>query len=92
MKYFDEKIVNHEETFLKFKNLYENMQRQHLNCNSPFIENNYSSHTSKNSNEFSKGEKKMGKLKENVITARSMLKAVKLYFINTRIQICYTFA
>jgi hypothetical protein len=60
MKYFDEKISNHEETFFKFKNLYENLKSS--NCNNSFMKNNSSQHTQKSSNGFLKGEKKTSNL------------------------------
>ena len=56
MRFMDEKIPNHEETFLKFKHLYES-----LKTNSSFFK--YNSHNpNTNSNGFSKPERRAPQL------------------------------
>lgn len=66
MRYMDEKIANHEDTFLKFKHLYES-----LKTNSSFFKYNSHNHNA-SSNGFTKAERRPH-LEESVITARSTL-------------------
>lgn len=70
MKFMDEKIANHEETFLKFKHLYESLKGNSFN--SSFFKYN-SQNQQKGSSGFTKPEKRASNLEESVITARSTL-------------------
>lgn len=70
MKFMDEKIANHEDTFLKFKQMYESLKGNSIN--SSFFKYN-PNHNQQKSSGFSKAEKRVTNLEESVITARSTL-------------------
>ena len=65
----DEKMANHEETFLKFKHLYESLKTN--SSNSSFLK--YNSHSQQKSSNGFKADRRAANLEESVITARSTL-------------------